>query len=174
MGKDTREPDILTLAEDIHALGAGMDSSDASIRRDAPVLGARFQELRRRIPFEALRPRRFVAATSGYRPETGTYHYALGDAVASLEGAPEELEGITIPAGTYAAFIVRPLFGRLWAPAIGKTYAYIYGKWLPRSAWRHDPRGEERRIDHFEFHDERAARKRRPEMEIRVPVAPRA
>lgn len=176
MKSDTREPAIVEIGAPIRALGAGMDTSDARIRKDAVALGSRFAALRRERPFQALRPRLFVAATSGYDRTTGAYHYAMGDVVASQEGADPGLERITIPAGTYAAFVVRPLLGFLWAPAIGRAYAYIYGSWLPRSAWRHDPRpespGSSRRIDHFEYHDERASRARRPEMEIRVPVAP--
>jgi predicted transcriptional regulator YdeE len=176
MGRKGMEPVIATMERPLHALGAGLGTSDERITKDAVALGARFAELRRQKPFEALRPRLFVATTSGYSRETGVYRYAMGDVVASLEGAPDGLERITVPAGTYAAFAVRPLLGFLWGPAIGKAYAYIYGSWLPASSWRHDPRavpgGEA--IDHFEDHDERASRKRRPEMEIRVPVAPKA
>jgi predicted transcriptional regulator YdeE len=177
MGKN-EELEIIELREPILALGAGTDTSDKGIMKDAAALGDRFSGLRRAHPFEARRPRLFVAATSDYDRASGTYRYAMGDVVESHSAAPAELERITIPTGTYAAFVVRPLLGFLWGPAIGRAYAAIYGRVLPSSAWRHDPRptGEgpgAPRIDHFEYHDERASRKRRPEMEIRVPVAPR-
>jgi len=175
MAKKGTEPTIIETERPIYALGAGADTSDKGIYKDAATLGERFAKARREHPFEAIRPRLFVAPTSGYDRAAGTYHYAMGDAVASLDGAPEGLERITLPSGTYAAFVVRPILGFLWGPAIGRTYGYIYGTWLPRSAWRHDPRvaGDGRRIEHFEYHDERASRKRNPEMEIRVPIAPR-
>lgn len=171
-----REPKIVELKEPIYALGAGMDTSDASIMKDAKSLGERFAELRRTKPFEAKRPRLFVAPSYGYDKASGAYRYAMGDVVDGLEGAPEGLERITIPAGTYAAFVVRPLLGFLWGPAIGKAYGYVYGSWLPASPWRHDPRrgGEGPALEHFEYHDERASRRRGAEMEIRVPVAPKA
>jgi predicted transcriptional regulator YdeE len=142
--------------------------------RKAAELGKAFAEARRAHPFEAKRPRLFVAPTADYDRAAGTYRYSMGDEVASLDGAPAALERIAIPAGTYAAFTVRPILGFLWGPAIGMTYRRIFGDWLPRSAWRHDPRDSGgRRIEHFEYHDERASRKRNPEMEIRVPVAPK-
>jgi predicted transcriptional regulator YdeE len=173
MARYDGEPSIVRMDEPIYALGVGADTSDKAIFKDAAALGKRFAEARRAHPFEALRPRLFVAATSGYDRGAGTYRYAMGDAVEALDGAPAELERITLPAGTYAAFAVRPILGILWGPAIGKAYGRIYGKWLPASAWRHDPRvaPDGRRIEHFEYHDERASRRKNPEMEIRVPVA---
>jgi predicted transcriptional regulator YdeE len=175
MARQGEEPAIVRMDEPIFAVGVGADTSDKTIFKDSAALGKRFAEARRAHPFEALRPRLFVAATSGYDRDAGTYRYALGDAVASLDGAPAELERITLPAGTYAAFAVRPILGFLWGPAIGRAYGRIYGSWLPRSAWAHDPRvaPDGRRIEHFEYHDERASRKRNPEMEIRVPVRPK-
>ena len=175
MARKGSEPAIVRMDAPIRALGVGVDTSDKSIFKDAAALGERFAEARRARPFEAKRPRVFVAATSGYDRGTGAYRYSMGDAVETHDGAPTEFERITLPAGTYAAFAVRPILGFLWGPAIGKAYGYIYGTWLPRSAWRHDPREapDGRRIDHFEYHDERASRKRKPEMEIRVPIAPR-
>jgi predicted transcriptional regulator YdeE len=170
------EPRIITLDSPLYALGVGKDTSDTRIRKDAPELGARYARLRKRNPLDAVRPRIFVAATSAYDPTSTAYHYAMGDVVEGIGDTPEEMENIAIPAGLYAAFVVRPLLGFLWAPAIGKTYAYIYGSWLPKSPWRHDPREAGPgfpRVDHFEYHDERASRKRKPEMEIRVPIAPR-
>jgi predicted transcriptional regulator YdeE len=162
----SREPAIIEQKDEIHALGAGMDSSDSRIMKDAPLLGKRLTEARRAHPFEAKRPRLFVAVTSGYDEASGRYHYAMGDVVESLDGAPEGLEAITVPAGTYAAFIVRPLLGFLWGPAIARTYARAYGAWLPSSAWRSAPGP----FNHYEYHDERAARKRGAEMEIRIRV----
>jgi predicted transcriptional regulator YdeE len=170
------EARIVTMDKAIYALGAGVDSSDARIRKDASALGARFAAIRRKGLFAALRPRLFVAATTDYDLGKRAYHYAMGDAVSCFDGAPAALERITIPPGTYASFVVRPRLGFLWGPAIGEAYARIYGSWLPRSSWRHDPRPDEtgRRIEHFEYHDERASRSRQPEMEIRVPIAPKA
>lgn len=162
----TQEPRIIVQDAPIHALGAGMDTSDSRIMKDAPLLGKRLTEARKAHPFEARRPRLFVAVTSGYDEASGGYHYAMGDVVDSLEGAPEGLEAITVPAGTYAAFTVRPILGFLWGPAIGRTYAQAYGAWLPSSAWKGAPGP----INHYEYHDERAARKRGAEMEIRVRV----
>jgi predicted transcriptional regulator YdeE len=175
MARHGGQPAIVRMDLPICALGVGTDTSDKSIFKDAAALGRRFAEARRAHPFEAKRPRIFVAATSGYDRASGTYRYSMGDEVAGFDGSPAELERITLPAGTYAAFPVRPILGIFWGPAIGMAYGYIYGKWLPASAWAHDPRdpGDGRKIDHFEYHDERASRKRNPEMEIRVPVAPR-
>jgi predicted transcriptional regulator YdeE len=175
MAGKRNEPAIVRMEAPIHALGVGMETSDRAIFKDAAELGKAFAEARRAHPFEAKRPRVFVAATSGYDRDAGTYRYSMGDAVASQEGAPAELERIELPPGTYAAFAVRPILGFLWGPAIGRAFGHIYGKWLPSSAWAHDPRdsGDGRRIDHFEYHDERASRKRSPEMEIRVPVRPK-
>jgi len=173
---DTREPRIVAMEAPIYALGACADTSDRTIMKDAKALGERFAELRTAIGFEARRPRLFVAPSFGYDKASGAYRYAMGDVVESLEGAPEGLERMTIPAGTYAAFVVRPLLGFLWGPAIGKAYGHIYGSWLPSSSWRHDPRraGEGPALEHFEYHDERASRRRGAEIEIRVPVAPKA
>jgi predicted transcriptional regulator YdeE len=175
MKGNASESAIVRMDEPIYALGVGAATSDKSIQRDAAALGKRFMEARREHPFEALRPRVFVAPTADYDRAALTYRYSMGDAVASLDGAPAGLERITIPAGTYAAFTVRPILGFLWGPAIGMTYRRIFGEWLPRSAWRHDPRPtpDGRRVEHFEYHDERASRKRKPEMEIRVPIAPK-
>ena len=161
-----QEPTIIKQDAPIVALGAGMDTSDSRIMKDAPALGKRLTEARRAHPFEAKRPRLFVAVTSGYDEASGSYHYAMGDVVDSLDGAPAGLEAITVPAGTYAAFTVRPVLGFLWGPAIGRTYAHAYGRWLPASAWRSAPGP----INHYEYHDERAARKFGAEMEIRIRI----
>ena len=161
-----QEPMIITQDAPIHALGVGMDTSDSRIMKDAPVLGKRLTEARRAHPFEAKRPRLFVAVTSGYDEASGSYHYAMGDVVDSLDGAQAGLEAITVPAGTYASFTVGPILGFLWGPAIGRTYAHAYSAWLPSSAWKSAP-GQ---ISHYEYHDERAARKHGAEMEIRIRV----
>ena len=165
MGK-TQEPRIVSQDAPIHALGAGMDTSDARIMKVAPILGKRLTEARRSHPFEAKRPRLFVAVTSGYDEASGSYHYAMGDVVDSLDGAPAGLEAITVPAGTYAAFTVRPVLGFLWGPAIGRTYAQAYGRWLPASPWR----SASGTVNHYEYHDERAARRFGAEMEIRIRI----
>jgi predicted transcriptional regulator YdeE len=176
MQRGRTEATIVTMDKAIYALGTGLDSSDARIGKDAAALGARFEAIRRKGLVAALRPRLFVAATTDYDLGSRAYHYAMGDAVSCFDGAPSALERITIPPGTYAAFVVRPRLGFLWGPAIGEAYAMIYGSWLPRSGWRHDPRADERgrRLEHFEYHDERSSRGRQSEMEIRVPVAPKA
>jgi len=161
-----QEPTIIKQDAPIFALGAGMDTSDSRIMKDAPALGKRLTEARRSHPFEAKRPRLFVAVTSDYDEASGSYRYAMGDVVESPDGALPGLEVITVPAGTYAAFTVRPMFGFLWGPAIGRTYALAYGRWLPASPWRSAPDP----VSHYEYHDERAARKFGAEMEIRLRV----
>lgn len=164
--KGEGQPDIVELERPILALGAGMDTGDRTIVRDAPELGKRFRALKAAGVPGAREPRLFVAVTTGYDRSSGAYRYSLGDAVQSFDGAPEAWERITVPAGTYAVFPVRPLLGFLWAPAIGRTYARAYGTWLPVSGFRHAPNG----VEHFERHDARASRSLRPMMEIWIPV----
>jgi len=164
--KQAGQPVVVELERPIFALGTGMQTGDRTIVRDAPELGKRFRALKETGVPRAVAPRLFVATTSGYDPASGAYRYALGDAVSSFDGASSEWERITIPAGTYAVFPVRPLLGFLWAPAIGRTYSLAYRTWLPGSGFLHAPNG----IEHFERHDERAARRLRPMMEIWIPV----
>ena len=161
-----QEPKIINQEAPIYALGAGMDTEDARIMKDAPALGKRLVEARKAHPFEGRRPRLFVAVTSCYDEVKGTYHYAMGDVVEGLEGAPAGLELSTVPSGIYAAFTVRPVLGFLWGPAIARTYALAYGTWLPSSPWR----SASGPVNHYEYHDERAARKFGAEMEIRIRV----
>jgi predicted transcriptional regulator YdeE len=173
------EPQLVQQGQ-ILALGAGAETSDATIMSDSVQIGKRMAQVRAKIGDLAIRPRLFVAASMNYEKAAGTYRYAMGDAVTSFNNAAPGLERISVPAGLYAAFTVRPILGFLWGPAIGKAYAFIYGKWLPRSAYQHDPRPTEtypdltgptgKVLEHFEYHDERAARKRGAEIEIRVPV----
>lgn len=169
MGMSKREPDIVEIEEPMVAAGVSTATSDKSIAADAKALGERYAAIKGELGNRAFSPRIFIAVSSGYDQGTGAYRYAMGDVVGTFVGLRDEFERIIVPSGTYAVFTVRPILGFLWGPAIGATYAYAYGKWLPASAWKHAPAG----IEHYEYHDERASRKRRPEMEIRIPVVPR-
>ncbi|ANE51320.1 GyrI-like domain-containing protein [Flavisolibacter tropicus] len=53
---------------------------------------------------------------------------------------PEDMEALTIPAGTYAVFLYKGL-----AKDFAKTAQYIYGTWLPQSKYELDSR------PHFEI-----------------------
>jgi predicted transcriptional regulator YdeE len=164
-----REPRIVEIEEPMVAAGLGAATSDKTIARDAAALGKRYAAIKGELGNRAFDPRIFIAASTDYDEKAGSYRYAMGDVVGTFVGLREEFERIIVPSGTYAVFRVRPVLGFLWAPAIGATYAYAYGKWLPSSAWIHAPGS----LAHYEYHDERATRGLLAEIEIRIPVEPK-
>ena len=75
-----------------------------------------------------------------FKPETTFEKWAAVE-VSSLHSAPEDMEHLLLPGGTYAVFRYKSEGGN---PAI---FQYIYGTWLPASNYRLSP------LPHFEILD---------------------
>ncbi len=166
---DGYEPRILDLQQPILIVGIAVETSLRSIYRDVPALGKRYQTFKKThdIPNKA-EPWGFAAVTWGHNEATGSMTYMLGDMVTSPALVPEGLRSFTIPAITYAVFPIRPRNRFGWPFAIADVKRYAYTVWLPRSGY--EPAGV---IDDFEYHDERSARPKHPEVDLYVAIRPR-
>lgn len=106
--------------------------------------------------------------TWGHDERTEAMTDMMGDMVTSLDAVPEGLRTFTIPAIKYAVFPIRPRNRLGWPFAIADVKRYACTIWLPRSGY--EPAGV---IDDFEFHDERSARSKKPEVDLYVAIKPR-
>ena len=158
------EPRIVVLDAPILIVGVAVSTSLRSVYRDAPALGKRYQEFKRKnaIPNKK-EPWAFAAVTWGHDPASGTMTYMMGDVVTSLKDVPQGLRAFEIPAIKYAVFPIRPKNRFGWPFAIAEAKRYAYTKWLPKSGYQ--IAGV---IDDFEYHDERSARRKDPEVELYV------
>ena len=162
---DGVEPRIVELAEPIYIVGMSMQTNITRIYSDLPALGRRYREHKKLHPISHPRePWAFAAVSKNFDPETGAMTYIMGDVVTEA-GDTEGLVGFVIPAITYAVFPVRPKNQMGWAFAIPDAKRYAYNVWLPNSRYQ-----AARVIDDFEYHDERSARKRNPEIDLYVAV----
>jgi predicted transcriptional regulator YdeE len=140
-----------------------------SIYRDVPALGRQFKELKDAHPIANRKePWGFAAVSRGYDKATGAMTYMMGEVVTRAEAIPEGMSAFEIPAIKYAIFPVRPRSRFGWGLAIANAKGYAYTVWLPRSGF--EPAGV---IDDFEYHDERSARKREPEIDLYVAIRPK-
>jgi predicted transcriptional regulator YdeE len=161
------EPHVVVLDRPICVLGMGIETSVRSIAGDAARLGRRLREYKRShtVPHR-VEPWGFAAVSLGFNREAGTFLYLIGDVVSSLDEIPEGLIGFEIPEGKYAVFPIRPKNRLGWPIAITRAKKHIYEDWLPRSGFR--PAGG---IDDFEYHDDRSARGKDPEIDLYVALA---
>ena len=160
------EPRIVDLDAPILIVGMAVATSLRSIYRDVPGLGKRYQEFKRKnaIPNKK-EPWAFAAVTWGHDPASGTMTYMMGDVVTSLKDAPERLRTFEIPAIKYAVFPIKPKNRFGWPFAIAAAKGYAYTQWLPKSGFQ--TAGV---IDDFEYHDERSARSKNPEVDLYVAI----
>jgi AraC family transcriptional regulator len=88
------------------------------------------------------------------------FFHIVGHIVSSIEDIPEGMTYRKIPAHEYAVFTHRgPL------STLGKTYDFIYGKWMPESEYEYDDSNE------IEWYDERFDPEGEDsEFEIYVPI----
>jgi AraC family transcriptional regulator len=160
------QPRIVDLEQPIKIIGMAMETDMSRIYRDVPSLGKQFREYKRTHEIPARKqPWAFAAVSKGFKRETGTFSYIMGDVVTSLEKIPAGLMSFEIPAIKYAIFPVRPKNRFGWGLAIANTKRYVYNVWLPNSEY--EPAGT---IDDFEYHDERSVRKSNPEIDLYVAI----
>ena len=162
-------PRIVHLREPIRAAGMSMETNVNTIYRDVPRLGKLYRDYKasHAIP-DRKEPWAFVALSRGFDGRTGTFTYALGDVITSFANLPSGIEALEIPPMTYAVFPVRPRNRFGWPFAIAGAKRYIYETWLPTSAYQLG-----RLIDDFEYHDERSTRRRQPEIDLYICIAPK-
>ncbi len=160
------QPRIVDLEKPILLVGMSVRTSLRSIYRDVPALGRRYQEFKRTHTIANKKePWAFAAVTWGHDAQTGAMTYLMGDVVTSLADVPAGLERFEIPAIKYAVFPIRPKNRFGWPFAIADVKRYVYTAWLPRSGFH--AAGE---IDDFEYHDERSARPKAPEVDLYVAI----
>ncbi len=163
------EPRILDLDQPILIVGMSVETNLRNIYRDVPALGRRYRDFKKKYPIaNKKQPWGFAAVTWGHNERTGTMSYMLGDVVTRLETLPGELQAFTIPAIKYAVFPIRPKNRFGWPFAIADVKRYAYTVWMPGSPY--EPAGV---IDDFEYHDERSARSKGPEVDLYVALKPR-
>ncbi len=163
------EPRIVDLPEPILIVGMSVETNLRSIYRDVPALGRRYRNYKREHTLPNKKePWAFAAVTWGHNERTGTMSYMMGDVVTRIETLPSYLQAFTIPAIKYAVFPIRPKNRFGWPIAIGDAKRYIYTEWMPKSAF--EPAGI---LDDFEYHDERSARRKDPEVDLYVAIKPR-
>lgn len=166
---DGYEPRILDLEQPILIVGLSVETNLRSIYRDVPALGKRYRDFKRRQPIPNRKePWAFAAVTWGHNERTGTMSYMMGDVVTRLETMPMGIQAFTIPAIKYAVFPIRPRNRLGWPFAIADVKRYVYTVWMPGSAY--EPAGV---LDDFEYHDERSARSKDPEVDLYVAIKPR-
>jgi len=160
---------IIDLPAPILAAGMSIQTDMRRVYRDVPRLGKRYRDFKQshEIP-DRKDPWAFVAVSRGFKRDTGTFMYAIGDVVTSLTNLPAGLETIEIPAMAYAVLPVRPKNKFAWGFAIAGAKQYAYETWLPNSMYQPG-----RVIDDFELHDERSTRAKSPEIALYVCVVPR-
>jgi predicted transcriptional regulator YdeE len=160
------EPQIVELEEPIKIVGLSISTDTGSVYRDVPRLGKRFEAYKKdhEIPNKR-EPWGIAAVSKDFDEEKWTFSYIIGDVVESFEEAPSDLVAFEIPAGKYAVFPIRPKNRLGWGIAIGHTKRYAYMVWLPGSEY--EPAGV---VDDFEYHDERATRKKKPEIDLYVAI----
>jgi predicted transcriptional regulator YdeE len=164
------DPRIVELEKPIMIVGMSVETTLKKIYRDVPALGLQFKELKRAHPIPNKKePWAFAAVSRGYDPTTGAMTYMMGDVVTSIGAIPEGMQAFEIPAIQYAVFPVRPKNPAGWGLAIANAKGYAYTSWMPRSGY--EPAGI---IDDFEYHDERAERKRNPEIDLYVAIKPKS
>lgn len=73
----------------------------------------------------------FFVLTRNYDPQTRNCELFIGS-----DTPADGLETLLLPAGEYATVTVRPVWGCLWGPAIGRAKRYFYTEWLPQSPYR--------------------------------------
>ena len=89
----------------------------------------------------------------------------MGDVVTSFDDIPKDYAKFEIPAKTYAAFTISPMFNFLWAHTISLTKKHIYSEWLPKSKYEADTED----IEEFEYHDKRS-RTNKPSIDLYVAI----
>ncbi len=163
---DGCQPRIVKLDQPILVAGLSIATNLKRIYRDVPALGKRYQDLKRRqsIP-NRKEPWAFAAISRGYDVQTQSMEYMLGDVVTSLAGLPPGLQTFEIPAIDYAIFPIRPRNRFGWPFAIAEVKRYAYTVWLPASGYV-----QAGVIDDFEYHDERSARPKDPEVDLYVAI----
>jgi predicted transcriptional regulator YdeE len=161
-------PRVVELREPILAVGLETETNTRTAFRDVAALGRRYRHLKAAHGLEYLKdPQVFVALSDGYDASSGAFTYRMGDVVSRVGRMPPGLEAFEVPALTYAVFPVRPRNRFGWGIAIAAAKSYAYIRWMPTSGYR--PAGI---VDDFEYHDERSRRRRRPEIDLYVAVAP--
>ncbi len=163
------QPRIVKLDQPIRIAGMSVNTTLKRIYQDVPALGKRYRGYKsiHTVPNKK-EPWAFAAVSSGYDPQTGAMKYMLGDVVTSLAGMPADLETFEIPRGQYAIFPIRPKNRFGWPFAIAEAKRYAYTVWLPASGFV-----QAGGIDDFEYHDERSARAKDPEVDLYVAIKPK-
>ena len=130
----------------------------------------RFKDLKEAHPIPNKKARwAFVAVSRSCETTTAAMTYMMGDVVTSAASVPEGMTAFEVPALKYAVFPVRPRNRLGWGLAIANAKGYACTAWMPRSGY--EPAGS---IDEFEYHDERCARRRSPEIDLHVAIKPKA
>lgn len=163
-----RQPRIVALEKPIRVLGMEKSIHLKAIYRDLPELGGRFDAFRKAHPTPYKKdPWGYAVISMDYDETTQVMTILLGDVVTRIENPPPELTPFEIPPGTYAVFRIRPKNRLGWPVALAVTKRFIYTEWLPKSGYQ-----SAGRVNDFEYHDSRSERKKDPEIELFVSIAP--
>jgi predicted transcriptional regulator YdeE len=106
-----------------------------SIFKDVPNILKRYMSLKEKygIPNQKL-PWEYVSLSKNFKDDK-TWEYFTGHVVDKVETVPEEFSPFKIPTGKYAIFSIKPKFKFMLGFHIIKMKKYIYGSWLPNSAF---------------------------------------
>lgn len=124
MGRLTVE---LLEIEERNIYGLWKKSNDKTISNDISFLSREYYEAVSRQEGTVLP---FVVLSRDYDKRSRDLELLIGSTLRQ-----ENLECLTLPAGTYARMTVKPKWGRFWGMAIGEAKRYFYSRWLPGSGY---------------------------------------
>lgn len=156
-----REPQLVELPE---RLMVGLEYIGKNQNGEIPALWTAFNrregEVRNRV---AVQQAIGLCGSVENPKEEGEFSYLAGFFVDRTDDVPEGMVARKVPSGLYAVFT-----HEAGPEALGKSYEYIWGTWMPNSA--HQPAG----AHDYELYDERFD-PASPTwvMEIHIPVKPR-
>ncbi len=118
----------------------GMKYHGQNKHNEIPQLWGEFMQHTAKIA-HIVNPDLCYGACGAMNEETGEFDYLAAFEVGEETAVPANMERWEIPANEYAVFTCT-------LPTIHATFDYIYGKWLPQSAYKRAPGAE------FELYDE--------------------
>lgn len=132
---DVFEPDIITLAEPILAVGLSKKTGMKSVFGDVTKTLKQYMSYKEVYGIPAQKtPWEYVSLCTNFNGNE-TWDYLTGHAVTCIDQIPEVFLSFEIPAGVYAVFPVRPKYKFMLGLTIVKTKKYIYNSWLQKSKY---------------------------------------
>lgn len=164
------KPEIVTKPA-FHVLGYALvtNINEGANHREIPAFWERYirEGLRANIP-NKLNPEVELGVCADFNPASGELTYLIGYEVESLANVPEGLTGCTIPEADYAVFTTPPVDSSEFSAAIQQTWGSAFGEWFPRSEY------QPKQAIQFEWYDGRSAAGTSAQMDIYIPIEPKA